>query len=136
MGRDSERDQSAVAIRDMTAGSDTGIDLSGPTGGKIQAATPKLPATGSNSAEKSPGTFDWLNFIGLTVHPLKIAVIEALLRIGQPLSIRDLAEMLSDAHYDKEMIKYHVGALVELGVIHLAEVRRVRGAFQNRYWLV
>lgn len=83
------------------------------------------------------------SLVAQVIHPIKLAVIEALLWIGRPLSSSQLAEVLADLDYDKVysgLIVHHVHGLEEHGLLEVVERRQVRGAvetffyFQGREW--
>lgn len=62
----------------------------------------------------------WGNLALRLVHPLRVAIIEALYRCEQPLSVGDLASVLSES---EDLIRYHSKALVREGVLEVVEVR-------------
>jgi hypothetical protein len=95
--------------------------------------TERPPIDPASSVSRGP--FDWTALVGLAVHPMKVAIIEALLWVGHPLSIGELSQILVDAHYSAEVIGYHATALANLGVIAITHVRKVRGARENYYSL-
>jgi hypothetical protein len=81
-----------------------------------------------------PPGFDWANLVALTVHPTKVAIVEALKCVGGPLSATELAEILKEGGHNLDMVIYHAGGLVKLGVLELAHIRRVRGARERFYF--
>jgi hypothetical protein len=81
-------------------------------------------------------TFDWAGLVGLTVHPVKVAIVEALLWVGYPMSVHELSELLAELHYNGDVISYHTTALLRLGAIEVTHVRRVRGAREHYYFLL
>ena len=63
----------------------------------------------------------WEPFLPHLVHPLKVAIVEALLWIGEPLSavqlgkvVRGVGEALRES-----TVRYHVGHLAEVGVLEV-----------------
>lgn len=78
--------------------------------------------------------FDWAALVALTLHPLKVGIIEALRSLEHPLAATELAEVLADAHYSTDLISYHAAGLVKLGVLEVTETCRVRGALRNYYY--
>jgi repressor of nif and glnA expression len=64
-----------------------------------------------------------------------VAIIEALRWIENPLSRAELAEILDDAGYNLEAIRYHVNGLAELGATKIAHTRQVRGGQESYYLL-
>lgn len=81
---------------------------------------PAIEATGT------PG-FDWAGLVALTVHPLKVAIVEALLWLGEPLSAAELTEM-GEGDYNIDNVIYHAGKLTTLGVLEFTETQRDREA--------
>lgn len=61
----------------------------------------------------------WEPFLPRLVHPLKVAIVEALLYIGEPLSAVQLGRVLRSAGegYCEANVRYHVRHLAELGVL-------------------
>lgn len=88
----------------------------------------------ADQEEHEQGRFDWAALAALSIHPLKVGIIEALRYVGRPLSATELAELLADAHYSPELVSYHAGALVKLGVLGVSETDRIRGALRNYYY--
>jgi hypothetical protein len=85
--------------------------------------------------ESSRGTrFDWEALVALTIHPVKVAVVEALHFIGHPLSAPELSELLADSHYGVDAIRYHANGLAKLEVIEVTHVRQARGARERYYF--
>lgn len=101
-------------------------------------ATPSdPPADASVSAGGSLGedrAFDWAALLRL-VHPLKVAIVEALLFSGRPLSASDLSKCFGGAAGGLSHISYHVGSLAKAGVIEQVSERQVRGAVEKFYSL-
>lgn len=83
---------------------------------------------------KAGGDFDWAALAALTVHPLKVAIIEALRWMEQPLSTGELVVMLADAAYNSDMVLYHAGGLIKLGFLEVTHHRQVRGAREKYYF--
>lgn len=63
-----------------------------------------------------PLPFSWEELVPLLIHPLRVAIIEALCRIGEPLSAADLNEVFDD-DYALSVIAYHLGTLAEVDAI-------------------
>jgi len=105
---------------------------------KIQAERDLLPRQRppSSRADIAPAAagFDWAALVAQTVHPAKVAIVEALQWVGHPLSALELTALLADAHYGKDLVAYHARALAKLGAIEVAATRRVRGAWENYYY--
>lgn len=84
-------------------------------------------------SEASP--FDWEALVPRIVHPIKVAVIEALLWVDQPLSSSDLAKLFDREDMPLSNISYHVRALAKMGVLKKVRERRVRGSIETFYRL-
>jgi Ribonuclease R winged-helix domain len=95
----------------------------------------QAPKLSSGSAARVPPGFDWAPLVAKTVHPLKVAIVEALIWIDRPLSRAELADVLVDAGYDLEAIRYHANGLTELGALKVAHTRQVRGGVEPFYSL-
>jgi len=87
----------------------TAAPIKGPTG----RAGP--PAPGDSPF---PG---WEAFIPQFVHPVKVAVVEALLWIEEPLSATQLAKLFSGKgeRFPEPNVRYHVRHLVTVGVLEV-----------------
>lgn len=79
--------------------------------------------------------FDWHFLIPLFVHEVKVAIIEAMDWIGQPLSAAELKLILRGSNWSLGTIAYHVSTLAESGVIQVTDERAVRGARETYYAL-
>lgn len=71
--------------------------------------------------------FDWLSLIPRVIHPLKVAIIEAMLWIDQPLSASDLAKVFS-REFSLGLVAYHLKELEKAAVTEVVGDRQVRGA--------
>lgn len=108
----------------------------------IQSVTPRTgvlsrdrpPARPSQEAARGDEGFDWESLIPLFVHPVKVAVIEALSWIGRPLSTAELSTMLAGRGHSLGVVAYHVGRLAKLGVIEVTHERQARGARETFYF--
>jgi hypothetical protein len=95
---------------------------------------PELPASATEEDEVTltaeSERFVWESLVPRLVHPLKLAIIEALLRTGLPLSPVDLAAMLDSSD---EFILYHCKYLANVGIIEVGEFEpiRVEGKFSS-----
>lgn len=72
--------------------------------------------------------------VPIFVHPIKVALIEAMFRIRQPLSATDLREVFFKA-YPLPNIAYHLSMLKEAGVVMKVDQRQVRGATEKFFVL-
>lgn len=78
--------------------------------------------------------FDWGTLVAQTVHPAKVAIIEALHWAEEPLSATELTAMLEEDSLDFDKIHYHARGLVRLGALEIAHSRQVRGACERCYY--
>jgi DNA-binding transcriptional ArsR family regulator len=78
--------------------------------------------------------FDWESLVPLLVHPVKVAIIEAMSWIDRPLSATDLDKILN-GDIGVSLISYHLRKLAELGAIERVHQETVRGAVQSFYAL-
>lgn len=83
-------------------------------------------------------SFDWAEFTRL-VHPMQVAIVEALLWIGQPLSAKDFsllfAGQIEHAVAKTSFMSYHVRALAKAGLLELYGTESVRGAVRRLYFV-
>lgn len=78
---------------------------------------------------------DWSALIAHTVHPAKVAILEALHAIGMPLSATELTELLRDGGFSFDSIHYHLGALAKMAMAEEACTRPDRGSRERYYAL-
>jgi dihydrofolate reductase len=62
------------------------------------------------------GRFVWESLVPRLIHPLKLAIIEALLAAGRPVAPSDLASILEET---PRCVRYHCGHMAESGVLRL-----------------
>ena len=80
-------------------------------------------------------SFDWAMLVPRIVHPMKVAVVEALLYMRQPLSASQLRHLFGEADDNYlSMISYHVRELAKAGAIEEKGSRQVRGAIEKFYF--
>jgi hypothetical protein len=82
-----------------------------------------------------PGDFSWAILAARTIHPLKVAIIEAMLWLGQPLSPKEMTEMLPVGEYKLDLVSYHFSSMVRLGVLEKRGARQVRGAVKTYHFI-
>lgn len=70
---------------------------------------------------------DWSALTAHAISPTKLAVLEAITRIGQPVSAIQLEQVL-DEKVTSSAISYHLKTLCDQGVLEVVEVRPIRGA--------
>jgi Concanavalin A-like lectin/glucanases superfamily/Helix-turn-helix domain len=79
-----------------------------------------------------PAPFDWVRLVPLTVHPMRVTIIEAIDWIRQPLSSTDMARIL-DEEVSVSYLSYHFRELKAIGAIEVVRTRQVRGAYESFY---
>lgn len=79
-------------------------------------------------------THDWLALVPLQLHPAKVAVLEALAWLDEPLSPSDLEKLVDHEDYYLAILAYHARKLEEAGVLKVVRERRVRGATEKFYF--
>lgn len=89
----------------------------------------------STEEEGDESTFDWGSLVPHLVYPAKVAIIEALLWVAEPLSPSELVKLLDDRedHY-LSIVAYHVRGLVKAGALEVRRTRQVRGAQETYYF--
>jgi DNA-binding transcriptional ArsR family regulator len=83
----------------------------------------------TNSSE-----FDWARLFPHFVHPIKVAIIEAMVYLHQPLSASDLRDLFL-GEYSLPTISYHVTSLKNADLIVKVREVQKRGAFEKFYML-
>jgi len=83
--------------------------------------------------ERALEPFDWASLIDGCIHPVKIAISEALDWIGQPLSAKELWMLLDLGEHDYSAFAYHARTLEEMGLTEEAWEREARGATEVYY---
>lgn len=80
----------------------------------------------------------WEPFVPVFIHPVKVAIVEALLYIGEPLSAVELRKILGSAGDDfcESNVRYHLNHLAEVGVLEVASLppRSGRGPKQRFFY--
>lgn len=109
----------------------------------IPSATPRFaglpkhrPPVGPRrvDAKKGDGGFDWESLVPLFIHPVKVAILEALDWIEQPLSSTELATLFDERKSSLGVVAYHVSILAKVGVIEATDERQARGARETYYF--
>lgn len=78
--------------------------------------------------------FPWGALVSRLLHPVQVALIEALLWIRLPLAPSDAARMFGWPH-TSQGVGYHVTALSRPGILELVDTEAVRGATRHYYVL-
>lgn len=96
---------------------------------------PDRPGTGRTTiVEGGEPSFGWDALVPRMVHPLKVAIVEALLWVGQPLSSTDLTKLIDDEEFGLSHVSYHVVTLAKAGAIEQRWNRPVRGTIETFYF--
>jgi Helix-turn-helix domain len=88
---------------------------------------------GGARAGGEPREFDWEAFVPRLIHPVKVAIIEALLWIGTPMSAKELAAVLGPRS-STGLVSYHLRHLGREGLLEEVGQRPARGAVQRFYF--
>lgn len=78
--------------------------------------------------------FDWGTLVPQVVHPLKVAIVEALLWVDQPLSATDLTKLFDNDRHSVAHLSYHLVKLVDVGALEVVAKRERRGATEKFYF--
>jgi hypothetical protein len=84
--------------------------------------------------KKGDERFDWGSLVPQVIHPLKVAVIEALEWVQEPLSASDLSKIIDDERYRVPNVSYHMVKLAEVGAIEVVGECQRRGAVEKSYF--
>ena len=106
---------------------------------KVPPLTPRdcLSARPSRAVHATTGDESiavWEELVPRVVHPIKVAIIEALLWIGEPLSATELTSSFGKREYYLGLIRHHANALTDLGALEIVGRRPVRGATEVFYF--
>jgi hypothetical protein len=77
--------------------------------------------------------FDWAEFVPRLVHPLKVAIVEALLWINAPLSASELTKVFY-GRWELGVVSYHMKKMAAIDAISKVLERPVRGSVQTLYF--
>lgn len=81
-----------------------------------------------------PLAFDWAALVPVVIHPMRVAIIEALCWIGEPLSAIDFKKLFADEGLSTSYVSYHVVELAKAGAITQVGTQQVRGATKKSYF--
>jgi DNA-binding transcriptional ArsR family regulator len=79
-------------------------------------------------------SFQWMIVAARFIHPLKVAIVEALFWIEQPLSATAISKMCSGL-YTLSLVSYHMKDLEAKGIIEVTAEQPSRGVAKKLYWL-
>jgi hypothetical protein len=88
---------------------------------------------GIATMERGKPSFGWDGLVPRVVHPLRVAIVEALWWVDLPLSATDFTKLIDDEEFGLSCIAYHVKRLAETGVIRVVRRRPVRGSVEKFY---
>lgn len=77
--------------------------------------------------------FDWDALVASVLHPTRVAIIEAMTWIGEPLSATDIKKIFG-GKFLAQTIGYHLTALEKVGGLVKVRQRHVRGATESFYF--
>jgi hypothetical protein len=88
----------------------------------------------SLKANAFPG---WENFVPHFVHPVKVAIVEALLCTGEPLSAPQLGMLFRGAgtKFSESNVRFHLARLVEIGMLMITPIELSgKSVYENFYY--
>jgi hypothetical protein len=92
------------------------------------------PSNGAGEMAMGQGsTFEWDALVPYLVHPLKVAIVEAVSWIDMPLSASELAKIFM-SEFELSLVSYHLTKLAAVGAVVKVGQRPVRGALQTFYF--
>jgi hypothetical protein len=80
-------------------------------------------------------SFDWAALVPRVVHPARVAIIEAMLWVGRPISATEMVQMI-DEEVGVSSLSYHFRVLADrkVGVIEQVDRRQARGSEEKLYY--
>jgi len=78
--------------------------------------------------------FPWEEFVPLFVHPIKVAIVECMLWIDEPMSAKLIERSMNDGT-SVSLISYHLRSLEDVGIVVDVLSEPVRGAVQTFFRL-
>src|SRR5690242_18756507 len=76
---------------------------------------------------------NWSALVSASIHPTKVAILEAIDWLGRPTSPVELDKMLGDDLRLSD-VAYHMKSLLKLGAVEKINDRPVRGARETFYY--
>ena len=96
----------------------------------INDKTSGASSEGNRDEARSP----WETLIPHVVHPAKVAVIEALGWMQEPVSSSEFVALFDCDEFYLSLLSYHIRQLVKFGVIRSVRSRQRRGAIETYYY--
>jgi hypothetical protein len=93
----------------------------------------KLFPGSSSMTMDGDGSFDWDALVSLVIHPVQVAIVEAMAWIDEPLSAADLHRLFDDDAYYLSLIAYHMNKLYRAKALSLSKKQQVRGTQKKLY---
>lgn len=78
--------------------------------------------------------FCWASLVASSIHPVKVAIVEAMLWVHEPLSASELEQLFGDGDYNLDIVLYHLRGLTRLNVMSVTDARRARGARETYFF--
>jgi hypothetical protein len=95
--------------------------------------SPKVtPCSASNREDVL--CFDWGSLVPYVIHPVKVAIIEALMWIDRPLSSSQMEHLFDRNSYYLGVVAHHAKGLKDWGALEVVRTRPVRGAKEKFYF--
>lgn len=69
----------------------------------------------------------WTSLVPRLIHPTKLAILNALIEAGEPLSIEDLVSCLPAVDGNSKLIKYHAKCMVKVGALEVSSTQNKAG---------
>lgn len=92
------------------------------------------PRGGMMMGKRQEHVFDWGAFVPGIVNPIKVAIVEAMQYMGQPLSATELTRLFGDPAFNLPSVSYHVVTLAQGNALVKVRERQVRGAMEKFYF--
>jgi hypothetical protein len=74
----------------------------------------------------------WDELLSAFIHPIKVAIVEAMLWINEPVSPK-LLDLVFDEKFGLSLVSYHLRSLFDNNLVEKAGNEPVRGALQTFY---
>lgn len=99
---------------------------------KTPNATPKSDPRNAGSRGEADGEAGdeqriWRSLAPRLIHPARREIIEALLGIGAPMTVEDLTPVVPSAGENADLIRYHLRAMEDAGVLDAAALQVTAG---------